>query len=91
MAWGCKQKPDGCGWASWEQWPGSGQRDWWCDTCERSGTVMVQIEGDRTLWCGASSQVSEGVGERMAPALQLTGLLGAPPRPSDRANGAPRG
>lgn len=43
MTWGCKQKPNGCGWASWQEYPGLGQREWWCDLCERTGVVAVEI------------------------------------------------
>lgn len=44
MSWGCKQKPNGCGWANWQTYPG-GLRQWWCDVCERSGTYQTPAGG----------------------------------------------
>lgn len=40
MSWGCKAKPNGCGWANRTLYsPAVGFQEWWCDTCERSGKV----------------------------------------------------
>lgn len=40
MTWGCKAKEDGCGWASRRTFT-TGEQEWWCDTCERSGWIAA--------------------------------------------------
>lgn len=62
MTWGCKQKPNGCGWATRLTHPG-GTQEWWCDTCERAGLVAPAVSPTATTPDEPASRPAQSKGQ----------------------------